>query len=155
MLGYEMDAPPVEDFLNDEEAALMEFVELEVNDYGLVGDVEDSEIYEITVDEIKLKKFSAFKPVDEGDSILAVGRAVVNVTAEYTHPDWDTASYDSEDGVLRPWDTVNGEANIQFEVEISISITVDDDGNPDEIEMLNFRNSDFQYVELHPFESYK
>lgn len=154
-LGYEMQAPLVEEFLDDEEDRLMQFVEQEVNDWGLIGDVEDSEIYGITVNDIVLENIIAFKPVDEGDSILAVGKAKVNVTAEYSHPDWDTASYDSEDKVLIPWDNVDGETEIELEIDVSVSIAVDEDGHPEEIEALSFRNSDFQYVELHPFELYK
>lgn len=155
ILGYEMAAPPVEEFLNEEAEKLIQIVENEVNDWGLVGDVDDSEVYGIEVNEVALEKLSAFKPVDEGDSILAVGKVTVNATVDYSHPDWDTASYDSEDKVLIPWDSVDGETDIEFEVDVSISITVDDEGRPEEIETLSFRNSDFQYVELHPFETYK
>lgn len=155
ILGYEMDAPLVEEFLNDEEENLIKFVEEEVNDWGLVGDVEDSEIYGITVYDITIEKLTAFKPVEDGDSILVVGKAKVNVTAEYSHPDWDTAYYDSEDKVLIPWNNVDGETDIEFEVDVSISLAVDEVGALEEIEALSFRNSDFQYVELHPFELYK
>lgn len=155
ILGYEMDAPLVEEFLNDEADNLIQFVEQEVNDWGLVGDVEDSEVYGITVNDVTLEKLTAFKPVEEGDSILAVGKAKVNVNAEYSHPDWDTASYDSEDKVLIPWGNVDGETEIELEVDVSISVAVNEDGDPEEIETLSFRNSDFQYVELHPFELYK
>tara|TARA_R100001369_G_scaffold79169_1_gene109143 strand:- start:1275 stop:2330 length:1056 start_codon:yes stop_codon:yes gene_type:complete len=154
-LGYEMEAPLVKEFLDGEADTLIQCVEQEVNNWGLVGDVEDSEIYGITVNDVVLENITAFKPVDEGDSILAVGKAKVNVTAEYSHPDWDTASYDSEDKVLIPWDEVDGETEIEISIDVSVSIAVDEAGNLKEIEALSFRNSDFQYVALHPFEHYK
>ena len=103
LLGYEMDAPPVEEFLTEKIDKLVELVDREVNDWGLVGDIDDSEIYDITVNEVEINKLSAFKPVKQGDSLLAIGRLMVMATVEYSHPDWDTATYDSEDQVLIPF----------------------------------------------------
>jgi len=154
-LGFEMAAPPVAEFLEENIDDLAKLVNSEVENWGLIGDVEDSEIYEVLVDEIEIERIAAFKPVDEGDSLLAIATLKVNARASFTHPDWDTASYDSEDKVLIPWDDVNGEADLEFSVDVSISIAVDEDGNPEEFDTLNFRNSDFQYVTLHPFEDYK
>jgi hypothetical protein len=119
------------------------FVDQEVNDWGLVGDIEDAEIYDITVNEVEIDKLSAFKPVEEGDSLLTIGKLLVKATVEYSHPDWDTATYDSEDKVLIPFRDVSGKTEVEFAVDVSISITVDGEGEPEAIEMLNFRNDDF------------
>jgi len=96
-LGFEMAAPPVAEFLEENIDDLAKLVNSEVENWGLIGDVEDSEIYEVLVDEIEIERIAAFKPVDEGDSLLAIATLKVNARASFTHPDWDTASYDSED----------------------------------------------------------
>lgn len=153
-LGFEMSAPPVEEFLEENTEGLAKLVNTEVENWGLIGDVEDSEIYDIVVDEVEIEKVAAFKPVEQGDSLLAIATLGVRARASFTHPDWDTASYDSEDKVLIPWDDVSGETDLEFSVDVSISISVDEDGSPAELETLSFRNSDFQYVTLHSFEEY-
>ena len=56
--------------------------------------------------------------------------------------------YDSEDKVLIPFEDVQGTAEVSFDVDVSFEIGLDDAGNPEVIESLRFRNSDFQYVEL-------
>ncbi|WP_323035011.1 PIN domain-containing protein [Pararhodobacter sp.] len=154
-LGFEMAAPPVEEFLEENTDELAKLVNNEVEDWGLIGDVEDSEVYDVAVDEVEIEKVAAFKPVEEGDSVLAIATLRVSARASFTHPDWDSASYDSEDKVLIPWDDVSGETDLQFSVDVSMSIAVDEDGNPAELDTLSFRNSNFQYVTLHPFEDYK
>ena len=44
---------------------------------------------------------------------------------------------------------VSGETEISFEVEVSMSVAVDKDGDPERIEALRFPD-DFPYVDLHP-----
>lgn len=154
-LGLEMAAPQVDDFLEDNEAELVEALDRELADWGLQGDVEDSEIDDTTVTDVKVGKLTSFKPTEKDGSILVVGCMTVKANVSYTHPDWGSASYDSEDKILIPWDTVSGEAEVSFEVDVSMLIAVDENGLPAEIEELRFRNSDFQYVELHPYDNYK
>jgi hypothetical protein len=84
-----------------------------------------------------------------------VARLVAKADVSYTHPDWDNASYDSEDKILIPRDEVSGETEVELQLNVSISILVDGDGEPAQIEELQFRNDDFIYVELHPYEDYK
>ena len=43
----------------------------------------------------------------------------------------------------------------QLTIDVAMSIAVDEAGNPEEIEALRFRNSDFQYVTLYPPDMYK
>lgn len=155
-LGLEMEAPEVDEFLESHNDDLAKRINQELSDWGLHSDdVMDAEIDEITVNSIEIKKLTAFKPTEEGDSILVVGKVDVQALVSYTHPNWDEAMYDSEDKVLIPFEDVSGESEVELTVDISMSISVDDDGNLDEIEDLNFRNSDFQYVTLYPPESYK
>lgn len=154
LLGFEVDAPPVQDFLNTNDEILIEMVNDELNDWGLIGDVEDSEIDDIDVTEIEWKKMTAFKPVEDGDDILVTGRLEVTANISFSHPDWDTAMYDSEDKVLIPFESVSGENEILFELDVSISIAVDEGGKPEELDMISFPNSDFQYVEIHQHNPY-
>ena len=63
--------------------------------------------------------------------------------------------YDSEDKVFIPFENVSGESEVELSIDISMSINVDEDGDLDEIETVRFRNGDFQYVTLHPPETYR
>jgi len=153
-LGFEMKAPLIEDFLKNNSEELMAFVNQELLDWGLIGDVQSSEIDDTEVIEVILNRLTAFKPVEEGDALLVVGQINAKVNVSYSHPDWDTAMYDSEDKVHIPFESVDGELELDLEIDISLSIAVDEDGKPEEIEMLSFRNSNFQYVELHPYDPY-
>ena len=58
--------------------------------------------------------------------------------------------YDSEDKVLIPFEDVSGETEIILEAEFSMSILVDENGDPTEIEEFKFRNDKFVWVELNP-----
>ena len=72
VLGYEIDAPNVTKFLETNLDVLVELVDQEVNDWGLVGDVMDSEIEETKVKAVTISRLSAFRSVEEGDPIFAV-----------------------------------------------------------------------------------
>lgn len=153
-LGLEFEEPKLEEFLAKNNKELIDLVDSELNDWGLIGDVEDSEIDEISVLHLKIEKIVAFKPTTDNDPILVTG--LVHVTAEvsYTHPDWDGAAYDHEDKRLIPFDEVSGTSEIDLSIEISMSISVDEEGTPIEVEEFRFRNNNFQYIELHPYDPY-
>jgi hypothetical protein len=154
-LGLQIEVPEIDDFLEDHKEELVEAVDRELANWGLQGDVEDSEIDETTVTEVDIEDVMAFRPTEKGDPILVVARLVAKADVSYTHPDWDNASYDSEDKILIPRDEVSGETEVELQLNVSISILVDGDGEPAQIEELQFRNDDFIYVELHPYEDYK
>lgn len=154
-LGLQHEAPEVEEWLEAHADDLIALTDSELDDWGLQGDVEDSEIDETTVTAVKLERVTAFKPIEAGDPILVFATITATTTVSYSHPNWDNASYDSEDKVLIPWDTVNGESEIEIEIDVSLTIAVDDDGDPAEIEELSFRNDRFVYVELHPYDPYE
>lgn len=154
-LGFVMEEPDLEAFLESNTEELVRAIDHELADWSLQGDVDDSEVYETTVTDAEFMKFTAFAPVEKGDSLLLVGRVRVNATALYTHPDWDNAMYDSEDKVLIPFEDVSGEVEVELYIDVSMTLSVDDNGSADEIESLAFRNDDFVYVTLHPYEDYK
>ena len=156
LLGLEFETPQVDEFLEKNSDDLAELVNRELSNWGLQSDdVEDAEIDEITVNAVEIEKLTAFKPTEEGDPILVVGRVGVRAHVSYSHPNWDEAMYDSEDKVLIPFEDVSGETEIEMSIDVSMTIAVDDDGAPTDIEELSFRNCDFQYVTLYPPETYK
>ena len=154
-LGLEIQSPEIEHFLKAHNNELIKAVDKELSDWSLQGDVEGAEIDESKVTEVEIEKLTAFKSPDEGDSILVVGQLAVKAIVSYTHPDWDQAIYDSEDEALVPFDHVSGETEVDLTIDVSMSITRDDKGKPFEIEELRFRNDEFNYVELHPFDAFE
>lgn len=154
-LGLEMDAPELDAFFAAHDDQLVELVDKELNSWGLESDdVMDAEIEEIKVNSVGIQKFTAFKSIEKGGSILVVGSIHVDALIVFTHPNWDEAMYDSEDKVLIPSENVSGEADIELSIDVAMSITIDE-GEPDEIEEIRFRNADFQYVTLYPPDFYK
>lgn len=150
-LGLQIEALEIDDFLEHHKDELVEAVDRELANWGLQGDVEDSEIDDATVTEVDIEDVTAFRPTEKGDPILVVARLAVKAVVSYTHPDWDNAAYNSEDKVLIPRDQVSGETEVELQLDLSMSILVDDDGEPAQIEELQFRNDDFIFVELHPY----
>lgn len=153
-LGLEMDAPELDAFFTGHDDQLVALVDQELNSWGLQSDdVMDAEIDEITVNSVAIQKLTAFKSIEKGGSILVVGTITAEALISFTHPNWDEAMYDSEDKVLIPFEDVSGETDIALSVDVAMSIAVDD-GDPDEIEAIRFRNGDFQYVTLYPPDMY-
>ena len=151
ILGLEVDAPDVADFLDRNAADLVARCDTEVGNWGLsVSDVEDAEIEETTVTAVEVGDLTSFGSTEKGGDVLVVGSAEVTARVSYSHPDWDGAMWDSEDKVLVPFDSVSGETEVTFEVRFSMSILVDDAGDLVEIDEFRFRDGRFQDVELHP-----
>jgi hypothetical protein len=84
-----------------------------------VGNEKRSEVRnqfeESNVENVSFIDFRTFRTAGEGKDILVVGRIEMDVKVSYQHPDWDTAIYDSEDKILVPLHTVEGEKNIDVE----------------------------------------
>jgi hypothetical protein len=154
-LGLKMDAPEISTFLETHNQQLLEAVDKELSDWNLVSDVEDCEIEETNVTEVTIEKLTAFKPVEEGNPILVVGRLAVKGLASYTHPNWDEALYDSEEKILIPFDNVSGETELDLTIDVSMSIALDEQGEPVALGALRFRNHKFIYVKLHPYHPYE
>ena len=155
-LGLEIAAPEVEGFFDDDHDELVSRFDAEVSDWGLqVSDVEDAEIDEATVTNVKLDHFTAFRSIHDGGNILVAGYATVTADVSYTHPDWDTASWDSEDKVAIPWQDVSGETEVEFEVRFSMTLSVNESAKPVALDNLSFLDDSFVYVQIEPHETYK
>jgi hypothetical protein len=154
-LGLEMVAPEVDTFFDSHHDELIKLVDRELSDWTLYGDVEDSEIDNTDVTAVEIKQLVAFKPTGEGDPILVVGKMSVKATADYTHPDWDNASYDSEDKILIPYGDVDGQTELDLDIDFSVFLLIGEGGDPEEFEDLKFQNDDFVYVSLSSYDDYR
>jgi hypothetical protein len=155
VLGLQIEVPEIDGFLKDNTEALVEAADRELADWGLIADVDDAEIDDTTVLEVELYEKASFKPSEDGGSILVVGRMTITAYVSYTHPNWDEAMYDSEDKVLIPFEDVSGDTEVVLRVDVSMLISVNEKGDPNKIEELRFRNSDFQFIELYSDDPYE
>jgi pterin-4a-carbinolamine dehydratase len=94
--------------------------------------------------------FRTFRTAGNGKDILVVGRIEMDVKVFYHHPDWDTATYDSEDKVLLPHHTVEGEKNIDVEADFNMTLKVDQHGKPTSIAEFSFDDDKFIWVSIGP-----
>lgn len=153
VLGFEIEAPEVGQFLADRNESLVEIMSEQLNDLDFYDqDVGGVEIYDVSVDELKIDRLVSFKPVAPGDNILVVCSASVNISASFSHPNWDDAMYDSEEKVLIPFENVDGETQLEMDVEFSISISVDGDGAANDIVEIIIRDPESVSIELYPFD---
>jgi hypothetical protein len=74
----------------------------------------------------------------------------MNVGISYNHPDWDSATYDSEDKVLIPHHHVTAEKSIWIEANFTMTLKVDARGRPTKIADFSFADDDFIWVRLMP-----
>ena len=147
-MGLRVDAPGIEDFLETHVGDLSEAVNDKLDYWGLIGDVEDSEIERVIVTEVETIELISFGSTEERGSILVVGRLQVNARISYTHPDWDTA-VDTGDDIF-VWNHVSDETEVNLNMDVSMSVAVDKNNNPEGIEELRFLSDDFRNVELYP-----
>ncbi|MGA2793172.1 MAG: hypothetical protein ABSE69_06495, partial [Roseiarcus sp.] len=138
-----------EDFVESNLDKIVDTVHNELNQWGLqVSDVDDAEIDESTVEDVTFIDFRTFRTAGESKDILVVGRIKMDVKVSYHHPDWDTATYDSEDGVLLPHRTVEGEKDIDVEADFNMTLKVDQHGKPTSIAEFSFDDDNFISVSI-------
>jgi len=146
-------APDVEDFVENNLDQIVAIVHNELNQWSLqVSDVDDGEIEDSTVEHVRFVDFRTFRTAGARKDILVVGRIEMDVKVSYHHPDWDTATYDSEDKLLLPHHTVEGEKNIDVEADFSMTLKVDQHGKPTSIAEFSFDDDDFIWVSIGPNE---
>jgi hypothetical protein len=144
-------APDVKEFVENNMDEIVTTVHNELNQWGLqVSDVDDAEIDESTVENVSFIDFRTFRTAGESKDILVVGRIEMDVKVSYHHPDWDTATYDSEDKVLLPHHTVESEKNIDVEADFNMTLKVDQHGKPTSIAEFSFDDDNFIWVSIGP-----
>lgn len=97
----------------------------------------------------------SFGSSEEGGEILVVGKVEFVASVAYSHANWDNAAYDSEDKRLIPFEDVEGVTEIPLEADFTMSLAINEDGEPVDIEEFQFRNDKFQWVDLYPYDLYE
>jgi PIN domain len=144
-------APDVEVFFEEHKDDVVAVVDDELNQWGLqVSDIEDAEIDESTVSKVTFLNLTTFRAAGDSKDILVVGRLEMNVHVSYNHPDWDSATYDSEDKVRIPHHHVDGEKSVDIEAKFTMTLNVDSKGKPAKIADFSFDDDNFIWVSLMP-----
>ncbi|PPT23352.1 hypothetical protein XarCFBP6771_02955 [Xanthomonas arboricola] len=88
-----------------------------VSDYSVdATDVEDAEIIVLEVLAVNDLKVSALYRISAAeDTYIGFGKCTLSTNASYSHPDWDTAIWDSEDKVAIPLEKVDGEKEVEID----------------------------------------
>lgn len=147
----------IEPFLEDHDSDVRQQFAVEIERWGLnVVDVEDAIIEEIIeVTGIEFSDLNVLGKFVESEQVLVLGTAQATVKVSYQHPNWDTAAYDSEDKILIPWEDVSGEKEIEIDIDFSMIIDLDEDGNATEIESVDFTDDRFVWVDLYPYDPWE
>jgi PIN domain len=151
-LGLKTDAAPdVKAFFQENESELVAAVDNELNQWGLqVMDIQDAEIDEANVQKVTIADFATFRAAGESKDILVMGQLEMEVHVSYNHPDWDSATHDSEDKVLIPHHNVDGEKDVDIDANFTMTLNVDAKGKPEKIAEFSFNDEDFIWVSLTP-----
>ena len=138
-LGLKMETPDIGGFMQQQQDMIVKMVDESLLDWEFEGDVDDSEVIMINVNRTEVCNMIAFRSVEAKTPILIEAHLEVFATAVYSLPDWGSANWDTEE---RPvdLDTVVGTTKTEFEVEASLSIEVDEKGDPLQIKDLSIKN---------------
>jgi len=104
------------------EPALTEMLQ----DYGVEAtDVEDAEIEVLDVQRVSDLQLTGLYRISEGDSkYIGFATCSLETSISFTHPDWDTATWDSEDRVPIPHRRIDGEMDVDID-DIKFSFLVE------------------------------
>lgn len=149
-LGLKMEVPEIESFMGQQGALIAEMVEEGLSDWSFEGDIKDSEIHYISVDRIEVQETIAFRSAEEGKPILIIGSLDVFGTAYFTCPDWDSAIWDSEDKIAIPLGVVNSHTETEFNIDVSLSVEVNEKGDPEKIQELSVQEVYADSIALDP-----
>lgn len=140
LLGFEGIQPDVEKFLENNIHNLIDEVESWLSECNLNYDVQESEISNIRVFNLKILEPVSFRDSTVPDgTVLLVGRLQGEAEIAVTHPDWDhTIWIDEYFSYLQPVENISDIIETYFTVEISLIISVNPDGVPKEIEDIRF-----------------
>lgn len=141
-LELKLEDPEIEHFLAQQSEWLRMLVDNELSNWWLVGDIEDSEIIGTEVIDVKIIDTIAFESAEDGGPILVVGRLLAQTFVDFTFPEMST------------FDIVNCQNEKKLAIDVSLSISVDDKGDPIGIVDLEFRNNNFVHIELNPYEDF-
>ena len=145
----EEDIQPVDDFLQNKKNGFDEHLLEELHDWGIeIGDVMDAEVTDLSIQESEIQDLVVYGAANPSSLMLVTGSVAVKLVVDFTHPDWDSAMWDSDDKRLIPFDTVVGDAEAELTVPFSISISVDKDLKPKDIEKLGLTETHGIYIDI-------
>lgn len=116
-------APTVEALLEKNTNAVEEAINKEFLDQGFWVDDQEGDVNEVTVKSIEIIERLVLE-VDQNTATIQVD-AKIKFEADITYDDLETASYDSEDGVLIPWRQINKVVEQQETIEATVYIQHD------------------------------
>jgi predicted nucleic acid-binding protein len=149
-LGLKESTADLSGFLSTSQSVLIDKFSQELEDWGInILDHEDGEVDSLRVVEVDIDDATSFSSVEAGGPVLLVGSATLKIEVEWSGPSWDSASYDSEDKVLIPWEGTGGNAETELNVSFSMSIRLNDDGVPDEIEDVSLSANSVIWIYVH------
>lgn len=65
------------------------------------------------------------------------------------------SSFSSEDKRLIPFEDIEGVTELTLDADFTMSLVVDEEGKPVEIDEFRFRNDKFQWIDLYPHDPYE
>lgn len=139
-----------EDEFNDPvEEALQEFT-------IHADDVEDGEMEVLGVSNTTIDSLTVYKSKEDENTYLVYARVSPTVEVSFSHPDWDSAMWDSEDKVLIPFENIGGTKEVEMhEVAMTFTFIYDPEDDTATVEDASVRGSGFLTATLYPYDHYK
>lgn len=118
-------------------------------------DIEDGEIEVLSLKRITLESLTVYRSRAEKNTYLVYAQISCKADVSFTHPDWDSAIWDSEDKVYIPLEIVEGTTEVEID-NASFTFTFEYDPETDSAEVSNpqLRGSGYVSATLYPQEYY-
>ncbi|WP_147300589.1 PIN domain-containing protein [Lysobacter silvisoli] len=125
------------DLLDRFEAEFNDSVGEALQDYIIYSeDVEDGELEVQSVRDATLDRIRVYTSKKSKGTYLVYARVSCKAEVSFNHPDWESAIYDSEDKVLFPFETVEGEKEVDID-DVPFSFVFEYDRESDEATISN------------------
>ncbi|WP_041768344.1 PIN domain-containing protein [Pseudovibrio sp. FO-BEG1] len=142
----------LDDFLEDNDD-FQNLVSEEIFQYYFHdSEVSDSEIIPLRTGPANAHSLQVYRLAEDTKHIFVIGKTDLEVDAEYSHPDWDGAIYDSEEKCLMPFETITNDTTVEVTADFTMIVEIDNDMKPQKVISLNFPNDDFTDVTLYPID---
>ena len=123
-VGRKIDCDCLEGFLSTDKtyAYFLAEVQRETTTAVLMSATPDVEILAVVARSLDLLSWDSFELPGVSESVLVTASVRVEADVRYTHPDWDSAVWDSECKVAIPRRDVECESKGSFEVDVAIRV---------------------------------
>lgn len=115
-LGIKREGDAIQELFDSQPELFLTALHEELMGYLIdAEDVPDGEMELLEVlDVVSIEVASVYRAGDGDGKCIGFGKCEVRARVDFTHPDWDSAVYDSEDKVLIPLHTVQGETELDL-----------------------------------------